>query len=125
MAATAWWMLFFSSCIVCRFDLYTILFKCCQRKFLWGHLKSTLYELNPHTIQELKDNISHTVAAIKITMLHQVYLNMVTAGLLTNCSNTLCNIHTNTRENITRTCANGRQATFLWPTLYFRGTGLV
>jgi len=39
--------------------------------FLWGHLKSTVYESNPHTIQELKD-ISNAVAAIKITMLHRV-----------------------------------------------------
>jgi len=29
-----------------------------------------------HTIEELKD-ISHAVAAIKITMLHRVYLNMI------------------------------------------------
>jgi len=72
--------------------------------FLWGHLKSTVYVPNPHTIQELKD-ISHAVAAIKITMLHWVYLNMVTAQLLIDCSNTLRNIHTNARENITRTCA--------------------
>jgi len=28
---------------------------------------------------------------------------MVTARLLTNCSNTLRNVHTNARENITRT----------------------
>ena len=28
MAATAWLMLSFSSCIVCRFDSYTVLFKC-------------------------------------------------------------------------------------------------
>ena len=69
-----------------------------------GHLKSTVYESNPHTIQELKDNISHTVAAIKTTMFHQIYLNMVTARLLTKCSNTLHNIHTNAGENIT-TCA--------------------
>jgi len=45
--------------------------------FLWGHLESTAYESNPHTIQELKDNTSHAVAAIKITMLHRVYLNMI------------------------------------------------
>jgi len=64
MAATAWLML-------------TVLFKCPQGTFLWGHLKSTVYESNPHTIQELKDNISHAVAAIKITMLHPVYLNMI------------------------------------------------
>jgi uncharacterized membrane protein len=30
---------------------------------------------------------------------------VVTAGLLTNCSNTLRNIHTNAKENITRTLA--------------------
>jgi len=77
MAATAWLMLSFSSCIVCEFDAYTVLFKCPQRKFLFGHLKSTVYASNPHTIQELKDNISHAVAAIKITMLHRAYLNMI------------------------------------------------
>ena len=69
MAATAWLML-------------TVLYKCPQRKFLWGHLKSTVYESNPHTIQELKDNISHAVAAIKITMLHRVYLTTITRAQL-------------------------------------------
>ena len=59
------------------------------RNFLWGHLQSKVYESNPHTIQQLKDNISHAVAAIKITTLHRVYLNMVTARLLTDCSNLL------------------------------------
>jgi len=34
MAATAWLMLSFSSCIVCGFDSYTVLLKCPQRKFL-------------------------------------------------------------------------------------------
>jgi hypothetical protein len=102
MAAAAWLMLSFSSCIVCGFDSYTVLFKCPKkkispppppggRKFFWGHflppgvgekfflgpLKSTVYESNPHTIQELKDNISHAVAAIKITILHRVYLKMI------------------------------------------------
>ena len=47
------------------------------RNFIWGHLKSTVYESNPHTIQELKDSISHRVAAIKITMLYRVYLDMI------------------------------------------------
>jgi hypothetical protein len=45
--------------------------------FLWGHLKSTVYETNPHTIQELKGNISHAVAAISVTILHWVYLYMI------------------------------------------------
>ena len=67
-----------------------------------NHVEVTVYESNPHTIRELKDNISHAVAAIKITVLHRVYLSMVTARLLTNCSNTPRIIHTNARENITR-----------------------
>jgi len=97
-AATAL-LMSFSSCTVCGFVSYTVLFKCPERNFLWGHLKNTVYESNPHTIQELKD-ISHAAAAIKITTLHRVYLNMVTARLLTNCSNTLRNMHTNARETI-------------------------
>jgi len=120
MAASAWLMLSFSSCIVWGFDSYTVLFKCPQRKFLWGHLKSTVYESNLRTIQELKDNISHADAAVKITMLHRVYLNMVTAQLLTNCSNTLRNTHTNARENITRTRAKCKVGYFfvVYPLLY-------
>ena len=37
---------------------------------------------------------------------------MVTARLLTNCSNTLRNIHTDARENITRTCAKRKAGYF-------------
>ena len=134
MAANACLMLSFSSSNVCVFASYTVLFKCPQRKilppsygkkipppphrrgegrnFLWGHLKSTVYEPNPHTIQELKDNISHAVAAFKITMLHRVYLNMVTERLLTNCSDTLRNKHTNARENITSTRSKRKAGCF-------------
>ena len=107
MAATAWLMLSFSYCIVCGFGSYTVLVKCYRgRNFLWGHLKSIVHESNPHTIQELKDNISHAVAAIRITVLQRVYLNMVTARLLTNCSHTL------RRQNITRTRAKGKAGYF-------------
>jgi len=53
------------------------LFKCPRENFLWGRLKSTVYESNPYTIQELKAKISHADAAIKISMLHRVYLNMI------------------------------------------------
>jgi len=113
MAATAWLMLSFGSCIVCGFDSHTVLFKCPQKKFLpRGHLKSTVYESNPPTIQELKDNIRHAVAAIKSTMLYRVYLNMVTARLLTNCSNTLRNIQSNARENISWTRAKRKAGYF-------------
>jgi hypothetical protein len=37
---------------------------------------------------------------------------MVTARLLTNCSNTLRNMHTNARENITRTYAKRKAGYF-------------
>jgi len=99
-AVTAW-LMSSSSCIVCGFDSYIALFKYPPRNFLSG---DTVYESNRHTIQELRD-ISHAVAAIRITILHRIYLNMVAARLLTNCSNALHNIHTNVRENITRTHA--------------------
>ena len=81
--------------------LYRVRILFVYRTFLLGHLKSTVCESNPHTIPELNDNISHVVAAIKITMLHRVYLNTVIARMLTNCSDTLRNTHTKVRENIT------------------------
>jgi hypothetical protein len=45
--------------------------------FVWWHLKSTVYKSNLHMIQELKDNSSHAVAAIRSTILHLVYPNMI------------------------------------------------
>jgi len=39
MAATVWLMLSFSSCIVCGFDSYTVLFKCPQRN--WSTTSAT------------------------------------------------------------------------------------
>jgi len=60
-----------------------------------------------------KDNIGHTVATIKMTMLHRLHLNMVTARLLTDCSNTLRYKHTNVRENITRIRAKQKAGNFL------------
>ena len=95
MTAAAWLILSFSSCIVCGFDSYTVLFKCLQRKF-----------------PPPEDKISHAVTVIKITMLRRVYLNMVTALLLTNCSNTLRNVRTNARENIRRTRAKWKAGYF-------------
>jgi len=79
MAATAWRMLSFCPSVpVSCADLFRVpYFSSAPEKFLWGHLKSTVYESNPHAIQELMDNVSHAVAAIKITMLHRVYLNMI------------------------------------------------
>jgi len=106
MAATAWLMLSLSSC-KCGFDSYIVRFKCPQRKFLPPPTMG-----GGEKLLELKDNISHAVAAIKIIMLHRVYLNMVTARLLTSCSNTLRNIHTDARVNITRTRAKRKAGYF-------------
>jgi hypothetical protein len=53
MAAAAWMMMSFSFCIVCGFEPYF------------------------SSVPGEKDNTSHVVKAIKITMLHRVYLNMV------------------------------------------------
>jgi len=72
MAATVWLMLSFISCISPPPPPPPWGWI----NFLWGHLKTTVYESNPHTIQELKD-ISHAVAAINIPMLRRVYLNMI------------------------------------------------
>ena len=99
MVAAAW-LMSFSSCVVCGFD---------------SHLSSVPRE---NTIQKLQDNISHAVAAIKITVLHRVYLNMVTARLLINSS--LYAIYIATTDRISqRHVQNRRRATFSWPILYF------
>jgi len=74
MAATAW-LMSFKSCIVCGFDSYTVIFS----GDTW---KSTVYGSIPHTIRDLKDNISHAVAAIKIAMLHRVYLDVISRAQL-------------------------------------------
>ena len=74
MAATAW-LMSFKSCIVCGFDSYTVIFS----GDTW---KSTVYGSIPHTIRDLKDNISHAVAAIKIAMLHRIYLDVISRAQL-------------------------------------------
>ena len=57
--------------------VYARMCVCVYIYIFWGPLKSAVNESNTHTIQELKDNIRHAVAAIRITVLHRVYLNMI------------------------------------------------
>jgi len=73
MAATVWLMLSFSSYIACGFDSYTVLFKFPQRNVSGDTLK--VWYTNQ--IRTRYRKWSHAVAAIKITMLHPVYLNMI------------------------------------------------
>ena len=46
-----------------------------QYFFLWGYLKSKVYEKKPRTMVDLKQNIRDEVAAISPTMLQQVMQN--------------------------------------------------
>jgi len=48
--------------------------------FLWGYLKSKLYEKKPRTMVDLKQNIRDEVAAISSTMLQRVMQNFRNAG---------------------------------------------
>jgi hypothetical protein len=43
--------------------------------FLWGYLKSSVYEKKPRTAVDLKQNIRNEVAAISPTMLQRVMQN--------------------------------------------------
>jgi hypothetical protein len=44
--------------------------------FLWGYLKSKVYEKKPRTTEDLKQNIREEVAAIPPTMLQRVLQNI-------------------------------------------------
>jgi hypothetical protein len=86
-----------------------------------------VYESNPHTIEELKDNISHAVAAIKITILHWVYLNMISRAQLcidaggNRFQHLLCWFILSAFGYYINFCIYAMQrtrATFSWPILY-------
>ena len=107
MAATAWLMLSCSSCIVCGFDLYTVLFKCPQRKCLpLPHGEGGAVKI--------------TVTSVYLTMITRAQLCIDAAGnhfqhLLWwyilwafGCCINFC-IYTMLRT----------RATFSWPILYF------
>jgi len=118
MAATAW-LMSFSSCIGCGFDSYTALFKCLQRnppppggkgRNFSGDTWKVQYTNQIRTRYKNWRTTTATQLQPSKSPLHRVYLNMVTARPLTNCSNTLRNIHINARENITRTGAKRKAA---------------
>jgi hypothetical protein len=45
--------------------------------YLWGYLKGKVYENNPKTIDELKENIRRSIEAIYINVLRKVSLNVI------------------------------------------------
>jgi hypothetical protein len=45
--------------------------------FLWGYLKGNVYKNNPHTLVELKNNITMATTSISVQVLHKVASNMV------------------------------------------------
>jgi len=69
MAATVWLMLSFTSCIVCGFRSYTVLFKCPHGKVRYTNQIRTRYR-NWRTI-------SATQLQPSKSLLHRVYLNMI------------------------------------------------
>jgi len=58
-------------------DVTTLRYTQCNIVISLGTLEKYGIRIKSAQIQVLKGNISHAVAAIKITMLHQVYLNMI------------------------------------------------
>jgi hypothetical protein len=44
--------------------------------YLWGSLKDKVYKTNPHTLEELRNNIHHGISAISGEELHRVKTNM-------------------------------------------------
>jgi hypothetical protein len=45
--------------------------------FLWGYLKGIVYKNNPHTLGDLKRNITTAINSISLQVLHKVASNMV------------------------------------------------
>jgi hypothetical protein len=37
--------------------------------YLWGYLKGEVYETNPHTLDELKENIRNTIEVTDVVIL--------------------------------------------------------
>jgi hypothetical protein len=117
MAADAW-LMSFSSCIVCGFDLYTVLFKCSQRTFLRGHLKSTY----TNRIRTRYRNWRTTSAMQLQPSKSLCYIGYTSTWWQHDCwpaVQTLYAIYVLTPERTSKGhVQNGRWATFSWPTLY-------
>jgi hypothetical protein len=45
--------------------------------YLWGYLKGKVYENNPKTVDELKENIRRSIEAIDFNVLRKVSLNVI------------------------------------------------
>ena len=48
-----------------------------MRFYLWGNLKNKVYQNNPHTLEELKDNIIREITAIPDKELMRVNSNFL------------------------------------------------
>jgi len=111
MAATAWLMLSFSSCIVCGFDSYTVLFNCSQRKVRYTNQIRTRYR-NWRTTSATQLQPSKSLC----------YNGYTSTWWQHDCwptVQTLYAIYILTPERISQGhTQNGKRATFLWSTLY-------
>jgi len=118
MAATAW-LMSFSSCIMCGFDSYTLLFKCPQRT-LWGHLRSTFKGPQSNFLWGNLKSISSVLREIfsgdtwKVRYKNQIrtrYRNWRTSATQLQPSKSLCYIgYTSTWSDV-RSCVLMQEAT--------------
>ncbi|KAJ9575347.1 hypothetical protein L9F63_025702, partial [Diploptera punctata] len=46
--------------------------------YLWGSLKDKVYKTNPHTLEELKNNIRNEIRNLTVPELQRVNLNVFT-----------------------------------------------
>lgn len=45
--------------------------------YLWGYLKGTVYQTNPRSIHELKNNLMAAIQAIDVSVLRRVCINNI------------------------------------------------
>jgi hypothetical protein len=110
MAATAWLMLSFSSCIVCGFNSYTVLFCGDTWKVQYTNQIRTRYRNWRTSATQLQPSKSLSYIGCTSTWWrHDCWLTV----------QTLCAIYILTSERISQGhVQNGSWATFSWPILY-------
>ena len=122
-------MLSFSSCIGCGFDSYTVLFKCPQRNFLWGHgggreiFSGGIWKVRYTNQNRTRWRNWRTTSATQLQpSKSQCYIGYTSTLWQHHCwltVQTLYAIYIITPERISQGhVQNGMRANFSWPILY-------
>jgi len=124
MAATALLLLSFSTCIVCGFDSYAVLFKCPQRKSPPPSGGARNFRIKSNQIRPRYRNWRTSAATQLRPSKSLCYIGYTSTWWQRECwltVQTLYAICILTTERISQGhMQNGRWATFSWPTLYLR-----